>query len=172
MWERCSGRRRPQLGFDLVAAHAYRKESHPAQSFTTGRGLVSLPASETIFSEDQLFASLKATLRPQNVKKVRPFAIAGMGLIRSGNKFSTFETSFETSRTVSNASHDSHFSLRYGGGAEFVPRNRVSIRADVVNLSSPMKVSSCTITCGPTDTQWWNRLDVSLGVMLRIGAIH
>jgi len=152
------------LGADLLFAHAYRSEYFPGQASVYS-------ASGSRSSEDQLFLSLKATWRKQKVWKIMPFGIAGMGLTRLGFESSTFYPSGTVSQTSNDASR---FTLRLGGGAEIVPSNRVSLRLDVADLSTPQRVMTFCgrSTCGPEHIQWWNRWDVSVGLMFRLGSVH
>jgi hypothetical protein len=120
--------------------------------------------SRTEYSHHQYIASLKVTWRPQNARRINPFGLAGMGLARDGVS-STFGGPFPGSF----ADYQNKLALRLGGGAEFIPHDRFSIRLDVSDFAS--RVPS-TGGRGGAPARWWNRLDGGIAIMVRLGTIH
>jgi opacity protein-like surface antigen len=124
--------------------------------------------SRTTYSADQFTVNLKATWRRRNVMRMSPFAIAGVGLARNGVSFSYegIPGSFKQ--------YQNKFALRFGGGLEFSPNRRFSVRLDASDLSSriPGVPPAVCISCGPDPDTWWNRLDVSFALMMHLGAVE
>ena len=124
--------------------------------------------SRTTYSGDQFTVNLKATWRRRNLMRLSPFAIAGIGLARDGVS-STFQGPFPGSFNV----YQNKFALRFGGGLEFSPNPRFSVRLDASDLRSriPGVPPAVCISCGPGPDTWWNRLDVSVALMMHLGAV-
>jgi hypothetical protein len=139
------------LGTELQFARMSRNESF-------------VPANQQFWkTHHQLIASLKATLRQANVLKLHPFALAGVGGRRDTTKVTYGGASPRTFTDRQNS-----IALRLGGGVEFIPHTRVSIRLDASNLASR---EAATGGYNAYPAQWWNRLDVGVSTMVRLGGI-
>ena len=147
------------LGADVQFARNTHNESFaPSNS----------PFSQTLYSHEQFTVNLKATWRRRNVLRMSPFAIAGVGLARDGAS-STFQGPFPGSFNQ----YQNKLALRFGGGLEFSPDRRFSVRLDASDLASliPSTLDPICISCGTSATSWWNRLDVSVALMMHLGAV-
>jgi hypothetical protein len=123
--------------------------------------------SRTVFSGDQFTVNLKATWRRRNLMRLSPFAIPGVGLARDGQS-STYQGPFPGSYNV----YQNKFALRFGGGMEFSPNPRFSVRLDASDLRSRIPaVPPAPFTSGGEPATWWNRLDVSVALMMHLGAV-
>jgi hypothetical protein len=121
--------------------------------------------SRTEYSHDQFTANLKASWRTRNALRVSPFAIAGMGLARDGVT-SSFQGPFPGSFKI----YQNKLALRFGGGLELVAYKQFSIRLDVSDLAS--RIPAASSTSGEIPARWWNRLDGSIAMMVRLGSMH
>jgi hypothetical protein len=142
----------PALGTELQFARMSRNESFVPGNVQFWR------------THHQLIASLKATWRKENVLKLNPFALAGIGGRRDTLKVAVGGASPRTF-----TERQDSVALRFGGGVEFIPHTRFSIRLDVSNLASR---EAATDGKGGHPAQWWNRLDVGLSAMARLGRIN
>jgi hypothetical protein len=123
--------------------------------------------SRTIYSGDQFTVNLKATWRRRHVMRMSPFAIAGVGLARDG-----VSSSYEGPFPGSFKPYQDKFALRFGGGVEFTDK-RFSARLDVSDRASRVPaVPAMAFTSGGTPATWWNRLDVSIAQMTRLGTLE
>jgi hypothetical protein len=111
----------------------------------------------------QLTASVKGTWRLENSLKINPFALAGIGGRRD-----TF--GFISGGEPLGKFHETRVALRFGGGIEIVPQKRFSIRFDASNLASRVpSIQESSVSFTPA--HWWNRLDISLSMMVRSGSL-
>ena len=127
--------------------------------------------SQTLTASDQFTANLKATWRRRNVLRVNPFAIAGVGLARDGVTLSLHEPFTGSPYTFN--SYQNEFALRFGGGLEFNADKRFSIRFDASDLDARIpELPAVAFLNGPPPATWWNRLDVSIALMMHLGAVE
>jgi opacity protein-like surface antigen len=138
------------FGADVQFAHA-----STSSTFATDKSTITY---------DQFSANLKTTWRPQSVRWLNPFALSGMGMTRSDSRNVSPETIFYID-------HKNMFALRLGGGAEIIPHPRIAFRLDVSDLTSRVPERTNCIKCD-LPAYWWNQLDASISVMVRIGANH
>jgi len=127
--------------------------------------------SRTTYSGDQFTVNLKATWRRRNLMRLSPFAIAGIGLARDGVS-STYETNFNGQGPFPGSFnvYQNKLALRFGGGLEFNADKRFSVRLDASDLSSRIPAVPPAAFSPGAPATWWNRLDVSVALMMHLGA--
>ena len=108
-------------------------------------------SSSFIDSDTTAFIYNSNLLAQVPLPKVKPYATAGLGLIRtSGNSLGVFGTKF---------------AINYGGGIKFLPAGPVGLRADVRGYSVP----SVEFRVFTTEKQRVDFLEASIGVLFSFG---